>query len=123
MNAKNRTPWHDEEGNLNFSYKPILDKCLIWPFPPPSKLGKKQLIIIPEKHRKEYHNGTGIILAIGQGYTDNKGKLHLTPSELKPGTKVLFDISVPWGEHFEAPDGKEHFVYFCSTADVYGLVD
>lgn len=117
-----RTPFHSEKGKLVFLYQPFRDLVFIWPDPPPEKLGKKQLIFLPKHLKRKYHSGVGTILAIGPGYTNNKGRYYPTPSELKPGVKVMFDISVPWGYHFEGCDGRKYYVVLCGVRDVLGVV-
>lgn len=118
---QNETPFHSEKGELCFPYRPLRDLVFVWPTYPPKKLGRQQLIHIPEHFRKKYHDGAGIILAIGSGYTNNKGKLYPAPSELKAGVRVLFDISVPWGVYFKGQDGKKHYVVLCGIADIFGI--
>lgn len=118
----NKTPFHSEKGELRFPYRSLRDLVFVWPDPPPEKLGKKQLIYLPEHLKKRYHDGVGTILAIGPGYTNNKGKYYPTPSELKPGVRVLFDINVPWGEDIEGQDGRKHYVILCGVADILGVV-
>ena len=118
-----KTPFHSEkEEELVFPFRPLRDLVFIFPDPPPEKLGEQQLIYIPEQFKKKYHDGVGIILAIGSGYADSKGRFHPTPSGLKPGVRVVFDISVPWGEYFEGQDGKRHYVVLCGTTDIFGVV-
>jgi len=123
LEVKCKTPWHDSENKLVFPYRPLRDLVFVYPDPPPKKLGSKQLIYVPEPYRKKYHNGSGIILAIGPGYMNNKGKYHSTPSELKPGVRVMFDICVPWGMCVEGQDGKEHYVVVCGFDDVRCVVE
>jgi len=119
-----KTPFHREKDKkLVFPYRPLRDLVFIWPVPPPEKLGQKQLISIPEEYRKKYHNGVGIILAIGSGYMDDKGKFHPTPFDLKSEVKIMFDISVPWGQYFKGQDGKKYYVCICGVADIFGLAD
>lgn len=120
---KQLTPFHSERGKLIFPYRLLRDLVFVWPTYPPEKLGEQQLIYIPEHFKKKYHDGVGIILAVGLGYTDKKGRFHPTPSGLKPGVSVLFDISVPWGMHFEVQDGKKHYVVLCGTTDIFGVVN
>ena len=122
MSVKCMTPWYDEDGILKFPYRPLRDLVLIYPDSPPEKLGKQQLIHIPEQYRKKYHGGVGVILAIGSGYTDSKGRFHPTPSGLKPGVRVMFNIKVPWGVHFEGQDKKKYYVVLCGTSDIFGVV-
>ena len=117
-----KTPFHSEKGKLKFPYRSLRDMVFIWPDPPPEKLGKKQLIYIPEYLKKRYQDGVGTILSIGLGYTNNKGKHYSTPFELKPGVKVLFDIRVPWGMYIKGQDGKKYYVVLCGVADIFGLV-
>jgi len=119
-----KTPFHREKDKkLVFPYRPLRDLVFVWPVPPPEKFGKEQIIAIPEQHRKKHHDGTGIVLAIGSGYVDDKGKMHPVPSELKPEVTVMFDIGIPWGEYFEGQDGKKHYVCICGAADIFGLID
>ena len=120
---QNETPFHSEKGELVFPYRPLRDLVFIWPDLPPEKLGSEQLIHIPAQFRKKYHNGVGVILAIGPGYTSDKGKYHPTPSELKPGVRVSFDIQVPWGEYFEGQNGKKYYVVICGVSDIRGIIE
>lgn len=122
MSNIHKTPWHNKKGKLQFPYQMLGDLVFIFPDPPPEKLGEDNLIILPEKIRKKYHNGTGIILSIGPGYTDLKGKYHSTHSKLNAGVRVLFDISVPWGLHITGLDGKKHYAVLCGALDIFGLV-
>lgn len=119
-----KTPFHREKDKrLVFPYQPLRDLVFVWPVPPPETLGEEQVIAIPEQYRKKYHDGVGIVLAIGPGYMNDKGKFYPTPSTLKPEVKVMFDISIPWGQCFEGQDGKKHYVCICGAADIFGLVD
>lgn len=122
VSAMRKIPFQSEKGLVEFSLRPLRDLVFVFPDPPPEKLGEEQLIHIPESYRKKYHNGSGTILAAGLGYTDNKGRFHPTSSELKPGTRVIFDISVPWGVDVTGSDGKKHYVILCGTTDIFGLV-
>ena len=119
---KRTTPFHSEKGELIFPYRPLRDIVFVWPDPPPEKLGKRQLIHIPEHLKKQYRDGIGTILVIGSGYTNDKGKCFPIPSELRVGVRVLFDINVPWGMRFEGQDGKKHYVVLCGVADIFGVV-
>ena len=120
---RTQTPFHSEKGELRFSYRPLRDSVFIYPDPPPEKLGDQQLIHIPAQFRKKYHDGVGTILAIGRGYTDNKGRFYPTPSWLKPGASVMFDIMVPWGMYIRGQDGKKYYTVLCGTADIFGLTE
>jgi len=116
-----KTPWHDKNGNLCFPYRAILDRVFIYPTPPPEKFRSKRSVIeIPGQFRKYYQDGTGIILSIGPGYYDEKGKWHSTLEQLKVGMKVAFDKTVPWGCDVVGLDGKEYLVTICGYNDVYG---
>lgn len=123
MNVESITPWHTKEGELVFSYHPLRDIVFVWPDPPPKTLGKAELIHIPEQQRKKYHNGVGTILTIGSGYVNDKGKFHSIPSKLKPGVKVVFDITVPWGVYIEGQDKKKYYVVICGLEDIRGTVE
>lgn len=122
MSTACKTPWHTDKDVLVFPYQMLGDLVTIWPDSPPEKLGKDNLIILPEKIRKKYHNAVGTILSIGPGYMDLKGKYHHTHDKLNAGVRVLFDISVPWGLHITGLDGKKHYVVLCGALDIFGLV-
>ncbi len=119
-----RTPFHNEEGILEFPYRPLRDLVFIFPTPPPEKIGEESLIFIPEKFRKRHQDSTGVVLAVGPGYQNDKGKWQcLPPSNLKPGVKVHFDNLVPWGVEVEGLDGEVHYIFVCGISDVYGIVE
>lgn len=117
-----KTPFHNKEGKLVFPYQPIRDIVFVWPCPPPEKVGKESLLYLPEDHRKTFHDGTGVLLSIGSGYKDNKGKWYTPSPKLTPGTRVAFDINAPWGEYFLGQDKKMHYVVICGVEDVNAVV-
>jgi len=117
------TPFHTKEGKLKFPYRALFDKVFIWPTPPPKKIGKRSLLDIPEQFRKRHQDGTGILLSVGPGYWGKKGKWHKTPEELKPGLRVAFDKSVPWGQSVKGEDGKNYRVVVCGVADILGVIE
>jgi hypothetical protein len=119
--SKQLTPWHDKKGKLNFPYQPLRDLVFVIPTPPPEKVGRENLLHIPDQFRRRHQDGTGIVLAIGLGYQNDKGKWFRPSPELRPGVKVYFDNKVPWGHYFLGLDGKEHFVFLCGVADVLGI--
>jgi len=122
MKSRVLTPWHDKNGVLKFPYKPLRDLVFIFPTSPPEKIGRENLLFIPGHYRRNYQDKTGIILAIGSGYQNDKGKWFRPSKELKPGTKVFFDNTTPWGELFTGLDGKKYYIFICGIADVFGLV-
>lgn len=121
MNTIKITPWHDKEGNLKFPYHPLRDLIFIFPTPPPMRIGSENLFFIPNEFKNRHQDKTGVILAVGPGYYDKKGKFHPTPSELKPGARVVFDNLTPWGQYLPGLDGRQHFVFLCGVCDVLGL--
>jgi len=123
MNSLVKTPWHNKKNRIQFPYQMLGDLVFIFPDPPPEKLGKDDLIVLPDFLKKKYHNGTGTILSIGPGYGDLKGKWHPTHPKLGAGVRVLFDISVPWGLYITGLDGKKHYAVLCGALDIFGLVD
>jgi len=119
-----KTPWHTEEGKLKFPYRAIRDIVFIYPDPPPAKIGKEQIIELPEELRKYYNEqGVGTLLSVGPGYTDDSGKWHPTSDQLKPGVKVRYDKTVPWSMYLEGLDGKPYKVVLCGYRDLYGVVE
>jgi len=117
-----KTPWHDKNGELKFPYRAILDRVFIWPCPPPERLGKKKLIYVPEEYQKYYQKGEGVLLSVGPGYWDDKGKWHPTSPDLRPGCLVSYDKTVPWGFFEDGLDGRQHYVVICGYRDLYGLL-
>ena len=107
---------------LNFKYKPLRDVCFIWPFPKPITLGSLGVIEIPEQFRDLHKTSYGILLAIGPGYQDDKGKYHSTQPDLIPGTIVLYDKSVPWFiiDHI---NDQEILVVMCGEGDIKGIIE
>jgi hypothetical protein len=117
-----KTPFHDESGNIKFPYRAILDRVFIYPIPPPEKLGKQGLIVIPKQHQGYHQDRTGIILSIGPGYEGKRVKWCPTAPELKPGVRVMYDVSVPWKTIVKGLDGKNYVIPVCGTADIMGVV-
>jgi len=119
-----KTPWHDKKGKIHFSYRAILDRVFIFQDPLPEKFeSKESLIKIPEQFKKFHREGIGIILSIGPGYQDDNGKWHLPSDQVKPGTRVRFDKTVPWGFDIKGLDGKMHSVIICGYTDLYGVIE
>ena len=119
---KQPTPWHDKDGNLRFPYRPLRDVVFIWPLLP-EKLGKEELISIPEHLKTHYHNGSGILLGVGPGYYGNDGKWHPTTDQLRPGVKIQYDQTVPWNCWLEDLEGKDQLVTMCTVSDIKGILE
>ena len=118
------TPFHNKDGVLEFPYRPLRDLVFVFPTPPPEKLGRENLIHIPDRFRKKHQDGTGVVLAIGPGYQNNRGKWEcLPPRDLVPGVRVRFDTLVPWGIIVEDSNGEHHYVFICGIADIFGMVE
>jgi co-chaperonin GroES (HSP10) len=116
-----KTPFHDKSGNLVFPWAPTADRAFIWPSPPPETFIDGGCIEIPDIYRDEYRKGYGILLAVGRGYYDKRGKWRPTPFELSPGDCVVYDVTVPWREVVEGVDGKKHVVVLCGVTDIQGV--
>jgi len=127
MNKKKKkietiSPWHDAKGNMHFPYRALESKAFIWPAPPPETLGELGVILIPIQYREFYAEGYGILLSIGPGYWNDKGKWFPVDPLLKPGVTVSFDSTIPYRAMLDGPDGKVHEVYRCVEADIGGVV-
>jgi len=120
---KQLTPFHDEDGNLKFSYQPLRDLVFVFPTPPPEKVGDERVLHIPEQFRKQHQDSTGVVLAIGPGYQNNKGEWFRPSPELQSGVKVYFDNTVPWGQRFFGLDGKEYYIFLCGISDVWCVAE
>lgn len=122
MTKKNLTPFH-VRGKIRFPWKPTLDRAFIFPCPPPTTFIPGGHLIIPDILRGEYTEGIGVLLAIGSGFYDDKGKWHRVSSSLIPGVYVKYDQSVPWRQIETAPDGKQYTIIFCGSSDISGVVE
>jgi len=117
-----RTPWHTNEGLVDFPYRALHDRTFIYPAPPKEKFGRDSIIEIPKICQQYYASDFGIILSIGPGYYSMEGKWHGTSPQLKPGVKVMFNKNVPWRTSVKGLDGKNYSVIICSATDIW-LVD
>jgi co-chaperonin GroES (HSP10) len=116
------TPFHNEDGIIEFPYQPTFDRVFIFPSPPPEAFGQG-IIMIPEDQREFYREGVGIVLAVGEGYFNEKGKWCPVPSLLVPGVKVHFDVTVPWEHYIRGLDGDLHRIVLCGTADLSTVIE
>jgi len=112
------TPWHDAKGKLNFPYRALESKAFIWPCPPPETFFHTN-ILIPIQYREHYAEGFGILLSIGPGYWNDKGKWFPVDPLLQSGVIVAYDQTVPWRIMLDGPNGE---VTRCVEADIGGVV-
>jgi len=117
-----KTPWHNELNELKFPCRALHDRAFIWPLPAPERFGEEKLIEIPQIYRQYYQNGEGILLSIGPGYWESKGKWNPISDQLKPGIIVLYNKNVPWYTFVEDLEGKKQFVVICGAQDIYGPI-
>lgn len=117
---ENNCPFIGSDGQVKSPFRAILDRCIIWPTPPPWRLGLK-IIEIPETVRESFQDSTGILLSVGPGYDDKDG-WHPTSDQLKPGVKVHFDNTVPWGAQGVGLDGKTYNLVICGVQDIQGVL-
>lgn len=108
-------------GAIKFPYKAVRDVVFVYPFPYPAVYKEGTMILIPEKYKEFYGDGTGVILSIGPGYYDNE-RFRPTPPELVVGLKVLFDKDVPWRCLVPDGRGKSHEIVYCGVKDVRGII-
>jgi hypothetical protein len=106
--------------NIKSPLRAILDRCIIWPIPGPSKVGAIEL---PDQLKEDFRKAEGILLSVGPGYYSNDGKFHGTSDQLKPGVRVLYDKTVPWGTKVTGNDNKEHGVVICGVQDIQGVLN
>jgi len=118
-----KTPFHDESGKIQFPWEPITDNAFIYRLPTPEKFNPTGTVLIPDILKEYFQPGLGILLAIGPGYFDKKGKYYPTPEELKPGVLVSFDPNVPWFMAARGVDGRFYKVVVCRTGDILGIVE
>jgi len=119
---KKLTPFH-VRGKIKFPWKPTADRVFVYPCPPSETYIPGGHIVIPDAHREFYFQGIGVVLAVGPGFFDNKGKWRGMPTALVPGVFVKYDQTVPWRQIVIAPDGKEYAVVLCGAADISGVVE
>lgn len=121
-----RSPFHSDDGELQFKLIPTNDLVFIWPVPPPLHYGKG-LLEIPNQFREEYQDGEGIILAAGPGYwsRNDEGKdwFKAMSGSVYPGARVRYDGTIPWEMYVEGLDGEMHRVLYCTVGDVQAVVN
>jgi len=106
-----------------FPWKPTSDRAFIFPSPPPETFIKGGVIEIPEQFREDYRQGCGVLLAVGPGFYDRKGRWQSVLPELFPGVEVVFDVFVPWRAIAEGQDGQKYVVVMCGATDILGVTD
>lgn len=123
MKKEQRTkcPFIGPDGRVKSPFRAILDRCILWPTPPPERIGKG-IIELPQSVRKDFQDSTAILLSVGPGYYDNQGKWHPTSDQLKPGVRVSFDKTVPWCVIGKDQTGKEHVLVICGVMDIQGIL-
>lgn len=146
--AKNRQqeqkvncPFIGPDGQVHSPFRAILDRCIVWPTPPPER-GELGIVEIPELFRDQFQNSTGVLLSVGPGYwgKENEGPQilsrmrlrkpgdnnhmvwHPTTDQLKPGVLVYYDNSVPWGAQGVGLDGKAYNLVICTVQDIQGVL-
>jgi len=115
------TPFHTSEGEIQFPWKPTADRAFIFPSPPPETFIEGGVIRIPETLQLDYRKGYGVLLAVGPGFYNKKGRWCPTLPELSPGCHIYYDVTVPWREVVIGVDGKEHVVVFCGASDIMAV--
>ena len=117
-----KNPFENLNGELEFPWQPTLDRAFLYPFPLPKKYGNG-LIEIPEAHQEFYKGSKAILLAVGPGFFDKKGKWIPVTDQLKPGQIVCFDNTIPWEYKLKGNDGNMYTVFLCGVNDIYGVFD
>lgn len=117
--VKYPTPFNCPDcGQIKFPYQPLKNIVCIYPDPLPEKMGS---FYFPSLYAENHRNKFGIVLAIGKGYHDERGKWH--PTTARPGDRVVYDKDVPWYIMVEALDGKMYHVKYMPELDVKGIVE
>lgn len=117
------TPFHNADGDVVLSWTPTLDRAFIFPSPPPETFVEGGNIQIPEHLKEEYRQGYGVLLAIGSGFVDAKGRWMGIVPELRPGVEVIYDVTVPWKAIAVGLDGKKYEIVLCGATDILGVVN
>lgn len=115
-------PFQDSKGNIHFPLNPTFDRIFLVPSPPPEKFEDDGVIFIPQQFRMDYVKNIGILLAVGPGYYNKKGVWCSVPSQLKPGVRVYYDVTVPWRHTAKDLDGEEREIILCGATDILGIV-
>jgi hypothetical protein len=118
-----KTPFHDKNGQLHWSYRALRSIAFIFPSPPPDTLGQEKIIEIPEEFRGYHQDKTGILLSTESEYWDKKNRWNPTSPKLIPGTKVYFDNTVPWDMHVYGLDMKRYRIFVCDESDILGIAN
>lgn len=105
-----------ECGSLLFSHKATRDIVFVFPTPVPEKLGS---FFIPDEYKENYRDEFGIVLSIGPGYYDKKGKFN--PTTLQEGSLVVYDRDVPWLVEVEGVESGYPLIWFSSKLNTPSL--
>lgn len=117
-----KTPFHNSNDEICFSWLPVSDRVFIYRLPTPQKFDPKGTLLIPDILKEQFQPEVGILLAVGPGFYGEKGKYHVVSKDLKPGMLVSFDPQVPWSISAKGVDGKFHKVVVCGEKDILGIV-
>jgi len=126
IGAKFNVPFRCKEcGAIKFPWRPLRDIVFMYPDEIPEKTDGGIIVpdIVRELYREsgELYNSVGTVLAVGKGYTDDRGKFR--PTTVKSGDRVNYTSSVPWHMDFEGIDGKKHKVRMMGERDIRAVVN
>ena len=104
-------------GVFQFKYQAIRDIVFIWPLPSAEKIGN---IVLPEICRTETE--FGVVLSVGRGVHDKKGRFH--PVTFEVGDLVAYDKDVPWRTTLYGSTGiKKFLVKYMGARDIKAVVE
>lgn len=96
---------------LDFPYQALHSAVFVWPDALPDRTSGG--IILPEKLRSFFGSEYGIVLSLGKDVV----------VDIKVGSRVLYDKSVPWELEVIDSSGKRQIIKNMSIKDIKGVVD
>lgn len=115
------TPFHNKAGNIVFPWQATSDRVFIYPIPPEEVKYQGTIIFKPDISKGEERSGLGVLLSVGSGYWNSKGKFCPTNSDLVVGRVVAYDKTIPWTQSVQGADGEYYEIVFCGAGDVLGV--
>lgn len=108
-------------GSLDFPYRATLDRVMVFPDPLPETFLQEGSLIIPHRVQYAYEKDYGVVVAVGPGYFNKRGKF--TPTTVKPGDRVCYDKNRPSQLNVPCNDGQSYSIKLVSEQDIHGTVE
>ena len=106
-------------GVLSVPIRALCSKVFIYPDSEPEKI---KSLWLPKNIKDKKQVRSGVVLSIGPGFY-NKRKKRFIHTEVKPGTRVLFDNMTPWFYDIPDSNGVLRRVRLMTELDILGIIN